>query len=383
MIRNIGMIPLLITLYFVHSFGSEFDIPFNTQRYMSSTRSIGLAQSGSAIPEPAQSIFLNPALVHAWHLLSKKEHSVSAIYGKDSLFSKSIISFAGSKFVKNKMVASTVYRYFRKSDKQWQNDIVAHTAGELFSNNGDQGSVSYGVNIRTEIMNWEEIEPIALPRKIAYQVKDVTVLTKDTVYMTEPLPREISEKRMLFDLGLYQSNIVTGLDFSVVFYNLLGLRWREEKGYTENSHKKVFTSNQDTLLIIDSTVYNGGTRKIDSKRHPKEYKRMTIGLAYHYAFSEGAFMIMIPLDVHINSVFTKKHRTGEIRTGIETWFKNVFALRFGYGYGPRYIRNSKNGYDMSQEHNIAGGASLWVQNGALDFSITKEKEWTLSVTTAF
>ncbi len=377
---------IVIFLLSTGIFSEILNPQFCAHRHYTNIRYMGLSNAGVAIPEPATSILLNPALIHSWHWKNGFSYAATAAYENDSVFSRHVISTGGSWQVNEVTTVGSLYRNLKRADNNYQNDIIICVAGRLFDKSLNQGAVNLGMNIRLETLRWENLLD-SLP--VHAHVYDDTGAYKTTEliskYKSSFSKSSLKETRLLFDLGFYQDEIFPGMDFGLTFHNLFTRHWKSDK--PTGSH--VYDTTYDTVLtdIFIDTVYNTTvhtSKWTDSKgRFPKVYKRMTVGLAYHAPIMQEKVMVVLPFDVEFLGLFDKKQdiKVG-LHTGIEAWFIKKIGIRFGYAYAPDHILGTPGDITFESSHILSGGASVHFEKVRFGVYI-KKQDWGIGSTVTF
>lgn len=376
-----AMVFLLLSVTLIY--GSEVNPQFALHRYVSNIRLLGLSNAGAALPDGIGSVMLNPSLVHTWHFMNTTSYSAGGAYARDSLFSRHNAFGGGSWYINEKTSLGVLYRYLRGTSGHAEDDIVVCFAGRLFEKSMNQGAVNIGLNVRYEKLDWNysSIKPLGVIARV-YNDLHSHVPEKDTVLRVHPAPFPFvstKEKRLLFDLGFFQDHIAPGLDFGLVFHNLVGFYWREE---TPTMRWQRDTLLFDTLgvkldtgfVVIDSAYYIDEPTMTDGKNH-KSYKRLTVGVVYTPPPLRDKFIIHIPFDLEFIGLFDKKQDiTIGLHTGTEWWMTDMIGLRLGYSYAPQYIYGQPGSLSVDNIHIFSGGAGIHFPKLNLDFYFRKE-EW--------
>jgi hypothetical protein len=211
--------------------------------------------------------------------------------------------------------------------------------------------------------------------------------TSDTLRYAPDSPfRYLKERRLLFDIGFYQDNILEGLDFGLVFHDLMAYAWRQDKPTVRH----VDSTYDDTAFMgdsipdstIDSTYYVNRWNDRNGK-NGRIYKRLTVGFAYHAPLMQNKVMMIIPFDLEFIGLFDKKidMKLG-LHTGIEGWFNDKLCLRFGYAFAPHYISGKPGTITLNNDHLFSGGASVRFDKVQFDIYILKQ-DWGIGSTIMF
>jgi hypothetical protein len=349
---------------------NELNLQYTTQRNYSNPRFLGLSNTGGALPEAISSTFLNPSLVHFWHWKNETKYSAFFLYENGEYFKKNNISTGVSWYIYEKTSIGALYRNLTRDDDRFQNEILINLSGKLFDKSIDQGAVNIGVNIRYEDLRWvyDDLDSTLTIKK---NIADTS--QKDSVkYFPDINKRNIEQRRLFFDLGFFQDNIFPGMDFGLSFHNLLGRFWESENPKLSNFI--------DT--IIDSSYYKYEWSK-KKGRNPKEYKRMTVGIAYNIRLLDNILIVIIPFDLEFLGLFEKKKPIKiAIHTGIEGWLNEKICLRFGYSRAPDNIYGKTKPLKFSYDHILCGGASTRFEHIAFDVYM-KKNEWGIGCVVAF
>jgi hypothetical protein len=251
-----------------------------------------LAGGGSAVPHDIFQGLVNPALTT---VRVGAKGALGIGYGRDDLFNNVALPM-GALFFEDGGTMGVVYRYLN-GDLGAVHDAVVNFAGRLFDRMDQEGTgpVEFGMNIRYENSKWRHDVP--------------ALVTNDDGDDGEPeyVTNFITARGncLLIDIGFYQQYL-PGLDFSLVFSNLLGYRWSEADG-------------------------RGKSAGSMDGRH----RLITAGMLYTLPIS-NSFLLRIPIDVEIANLFVKSRPAAcMLRTGAELRIAQMYCARFGYARAPQ------------------------------------------------
>lgn len=376
MINNYFFVTVLLYFLIINASHADINEEFAAHRQYSNARFNGLSNAGCAIPENITSVFLNPALIHSWHLLYNYKYSVGAGYASDSVFSKYVINTGASWQINELTSVGALYRAFKQSTDMFQDDILLCVAGRLFDKSLEQGAVNLGMNMRIENCHWEnnDLDSLKMTWSTPYNTTD-----KDSSWYYAPSSflRQWQQRRWLFDIGFFQDNIFQGMDFGLTLHDIFTYTWTSEYPTLTDTAWSLTDS-----IDLDSSYY--ASRWNDAKgRDNKVYKRLTVGIAYHADILQDKAKLLIPLDIEFLGLFDRKQKMKlGLHTGIEGWFINKICLRFGYAYAPNYIQNRPGKIKFNNDHIISGGASIRIEPVGIDVYI-KKQDWGIGAFVAF
>lgn len=364
------------------------DRQFAQQRRATNHRYAGLAGAGVSIPEPVSSISLNPALIHHFHQYSETAHSISLSYERDSLFDAMILNSGTSYNINERTTISANYRFLKnsKNDDKLSNEAIISVAGTMFDQTGDaQGGVDIGFNIRYSYAKWYQkstnpIQSFQILSDSSGIISNELISSIDTV-----LNCKEEEHHLLFDLGLFQDNILENLDFGITFYNLFGFHWKKRNPEQKVSTVTDTVTSPDTTIDTSTYYYSDSWLKDNGKNH-KSYKRMTVGLSYHVPLLNEKLNVLVPFDLEFFGLFNKKENLKlAFHTGLETWLaKGRVGLRFGYARAPYNISGSPQSFSIKNQNIFTGGGSIRFKMFGLDLYFTEyRQEWGLSAFVSF
>lgn len=385
---TLALLVLNISIIFSENISvNNVDIEFAQQRRTLNHRYAGLAGAGVSIPEPVSSISMNPALVHHFHQYSEKKHTISIGYERDSLFDAMILNGGTSFFINERTTISGIYRFLKNSrDKnKYAHEATISVSGTMFDQGADaQGGVDIGLNMRYSYSKWHERRSTSLQTSVTtFNISDTisnSIIANDTMILGKQ-----EEHRLLFDVGLFQDNIIDNLDLGVTFYNLFGFHWKKNQPIKKDSIYSDTSVGGDTITETVVENYNSSWKKDNGKNH-KSYKRMTVGFSYHVPLMNEKLNILVPFDLEFLRLFNKDEKIKlAFHTGLETWLlKGIIGLRFGYARAPYNISGTPGHFKIENENIFTGGGSLRVKMFGLDLYFTEyRQEWGLNAFVSF
>ncbi|MBD3314981.1 MAG: hypothetical protein GF344_04285 [Chitinivibrionales bacterium] len=361
----------------------EIDVILSAHSVPASARSGGLLNAGAAMLDGVAGILANPAVPTRYFITNENTLGFTYSYGRGAVFSDHIIT-AGSLYSLNpQLTVGGMYRLLRQDENRYQNELIINASGRMFQRTVERGPVDLGINARLEDMKWE-LRDLTKPTRVRYTAtKDNTWEADDTTYGTIPSNTMWEERRILFDLGLYQRQFTETLDFGITFHNLFGYQWRKHKPLYECvSRRNVDSSGvkpNDTTRI-DSCYYleDDGGRQIDPY-----YKRMSIGMLYHVRVVDGKALVQVPLQAEFIGIFDRSEDTHFIfRTGLEVWFRDSYCLRFGYARAPRQFPSDAGIKSYENDNIVGGGGGILLERFGIDLYVYGD-EWGLATTVSF
>lgn len=349
---------LLIVSLMLSVASSELDPLLQTRHCMNSATAKALGDATVANPEDLLCGLDNPALVYGY--FDKKKASkfgMVAGYSRDSLFDKHVIPF-GIAYSNSEAAIGGFYRgLFTETEKQ-QHEAVVNISGKLASPLIDEsgyesmGQVDIGVNIRYVWYNWDSR----------------VLIPSDT--MLKPVSNAaIHQKRLLFDVGLYQGDVSPNLDFALTLRNIFGYVWQKENPVIKDSVAVTIINATDTLRdTLSRYTYTDAKSKgwINN-----EYRALTIGIVYHVNKSSQSWQLHLPIDLEMFGLFNKKVKNQYVfRGGLSATIRDHFSVRIGYSRAPGPIQS---GWKEIKKMNVfTGGAGLSINPFTLDFFLSDE-----------
>jgi len=230
------------------------DLLFHAGRPMGDIRSGAMANSGCALRGGALSVWSNPALVHAYCRDFQVQGLVSgASYGRSGVLYDGGVVTAGAGYHGDKMTVVNMYRYLRGSiEPQTDYQSLVTYSGQLFGRHEKQGAVDFGVNVRYEQANWKFN---GLPTVYTWYDSGNGVFYADPQSAVEAPEGSLLEKRLLFDLGFFQANVLNNLDFALVFHHQLGYVWRDANPRWVHTSTYHGLASADTIANTYSSEY--------------------------------------------------------------------------------------------------------------------------------
>jgi hypothetical protein len=345
------------------------DLLFSGSRMMGDLRAGGMANAGSALESGALSVFANPALVHAYCRTNEYKGLVSGLsYGRTRpLYDKSLVTFGAGYHNETKGTVVNTYRYLEGNhETQTDYQAVVTYAGQLFRRNEDHGAVDFGINARYEQANW---------RTTGFTSFDTLVRPAGAQSTWDTLPGRdavddgrLLEKRLMFDLGFYQSSVANNLDFSLVLHNLVGYIWRDISPTVEYRAQ----IDEDTATA-DTIAYAYNTDPYTTEGWMESwYRRLTVGIVLRSIVVPGKLTIRIPMDLEFAGLFDRDRPTHVMfRCGMEAELFKYVVLRGGYGRQPWYVQMGKG---PENENVYGGGLGFHFRGLSIDGFLTNQ-EW--------
>lgn len=351
-------IGLLIISLIMSVIASELDPLLQTKHSMNSAAVKALGDATIANPDDVLCGLHNPALVYGY-FSQKKASKLSIVsgYSRDSLFDKHVIPL-GIAYGNGEGAIGGFYRGLVTESGMQQHETVINLSGMLAAPLTDEtgleamGQVDFGVNIRYVWYNW----------------KSRMLVPPDTTL--KPIPNaSIDQKRLLFDIGLFQRDVSPNLDFALTLRNIFGFVWQVENPVIKDSVVITGIHAADTLKDTLS-----GYSYYDAKSKgwiKNEYRALTIGIVYHVNENSQSWQLHLPVDFEILGMFNKKVKNQYVfRGGLEATIRDHFSLRFGYSRAPGPIQS---GWKEIKKMNVfTGGAGLSINPFTLDFFLSDE-----------
>lgn len=351
---------------------AELDRIFTPQRSFYSSAFKSLGDAGIALPLDISGGLLNPALVFSYRKQIQEVHgSISAGYGRDSIYNRHIMP-VGVSYANAEGAIAGFYRLLMNDRELVQHEIAFNISGQMFQNAEQQGPVDFGMNIRYEKMDWKKRPLGALP--ITRYSSDslggwnfpTIIDTNDTSVLGE-----ISENRVLMDIGFYQSDVWPHVDFGLTMRNLLGYVWTREKPDTGHIDSVSWLdSTQSDSVMTRTSVYKDKMQKSGewiSGRH----RTLAAGIVYRVEMAGGNLRLSLPLDIEILGLFDKKVKNRFMfRGGIQAGVSQHFFARFGYSRAPGPIEAAHK--ELKNINIFTGGAGIAIAPVTLDFYVSKD-----------
>jgi hypothetical protein len=355
---------LASALFQISSATSEIDLIFTPQRSFYSAAHKGMGDAGIALPSGITAGLLNPSLVNVYRKDIKETHgSVSAGFGRDSLYNKLMLPF-GVSYSAEDGSAALFYRFLSSDQKLSHHEFTFNLSGMLFPGSEDQGSVDFGTNIRLEMIKWKnrELDPLYM---VTRHHDTITHRPDDTIALAVPelLQGELSQTNLILDIGFFQPEVLPNVDFGLTLRNLTGYSWRTVKPFVYSTRD---TLNDST--VVDSLLY-GNQKQKKGQWIQRKYKTLSAGIVYHAQIKPQSFTLAIPLDLEILGLFDKKIKNRFVfKGGIEALVAGRFALRLGYSRAPGILMK---GFSQIKNLNFfTGGGGVKINPVTFDFYVS-------------
>jgi hypothetical protein len=353
-----------------------------------SARSAGIAGAGVAIADGIGTILLNPAGLHSFNIRENATISAITAYNTgESDFSNYNLSGGIGLCLNEILSCGVLYRYLQPGEStNSQNHVTVNVSGRLFDKSISMGVVNYGINATYERTRWHTGPFESLT---SYHTDYDTILRNNTIsHVDTLLPPSVrdrgylDQRRLLFDVGVFQDNIGDGLDFGLTFYDLIGYVWAKEtptRVRRDSTVNRISAAPADTYAVeaFDSSYYTDDASSYNAWLD-KYYKRAAIAFTFHKELLADRVVMYLPLDFEVFGLFTlSKNIRLSLHTGLELWIRRQFILRFGYARAPsQYPENAK---DLTNDNIFSGGAGLRFSNFGIDLYIRKTA-WGASAT---
>ena len=352
---------------------------FSSQLHSTSLISRSLGGAGTAMPMGVMQGLVNPALTYSYRSQLPERGAVALGYNNDTLYEKVQIP-AGVSFA-NRDGALGLFYEAKSGSAGDLHTFVANFAGRLSEQVDAQGPVEYGLKFKYQRIGRSEqmLDPLrrdGFVQSGSGQTTDTTLFS--AVDTSTALKNNHYIRTLSMDLGFYQSNVATNLDFSLVARNLLGYNWQR------NSVALVETTVSDTInesiVVISKQEYEKSEEK-DRGWLGSRYRALVTGVAYRVYLSNGRIELTLPLDIEIYGLFDREvDRVYIFRSGLQTRLFENFYVRFGFARAPEALSEVLS--TISKENMIFGGAGLVVDPVRIDFSMGKD-QWGVCATLEF
>ncbi|MDG5814927.1 hypothetical protein QA601_07560 [Chitinispirillales bacterium ANBcel5] len=334
----------LILLIAVVAKGSDVDMFLTPQLSANSVVSTSLGGAGSALSMGIMQGTINPALVFSYRSHVPERGALAVGYGYDSLYNDLLLP-GGVSYANHEGALGFFYSIQRGTSGNLY-EFTGNISGRLSEQVDSQGPVDYGLNIHYQNMSF------------SHELKDSA---------SANIIKDMRERRLLFDLGFFQTNVMDNLDFSFVLKNLVGYRWsRTKEAYADEELA-------DTLQDLNKSERNRGWTA-------SRYRTMVVGIAYHFSLGQGV-EISIPMDIEVFGLFDRKiKRTTVFRSGVQARVLSNYYLRFGFSRAPDSVPEV---FSALRKGNLFfGGAGMIVNQLQLDFYRGSEN-WGLTASLDF
>ena len=361
---------IIISVFTFSVKSAEVDRILLPQRSFCSSAFRSLGDAGIALPVDISGAMINPALLYSYRRSIEDVHgSVMVGYGRDSVYDRHILP-AGVSYSTAEGSMGFFYRFLQNSSEMKQNEMTLNISGQLAGTSDEQGAVDFGLNIRFENFDWPERPLEGLPSNMITRDSSGH-LTVDTIGYSEKYTGNISENRLLFDIGFFQANVWPNTDFGLTLRNLFGYTWTKENpviGYTD--HDTVPDSTKTDSVVVRSYYYKDKTSKSKSWTDGK-YRTLAAGIVYRIEMAGGNLVLSLPLDIEVLGLFDKNTKTRlTVHGGIQAKISQRFNLRIGYSRAPGPI---KTGLKEIKNLNVfTGGAGISIAPVTLDFYISDQ-----------
>ena len=362
---------VVITFFFIGLntvFAQKPDPLFSSQLHSTSLISRSLGGAGTAIPMGVMQGLVNPALTYSYRSALPERGAVALGYNKDTLYEKVQIP-AGLSFA-NKDGA---LGFFYEGNSGSAGDIhtfVANFAGRINEQVDAQGPVEYGLNFKYQRIGRSEqmLDPLRRDGFVLNGSEQTDTTFFSAVDTSTALKNSNKIRTLSMDLGFYQSNVATNLDFSLVARNLLGYSW--ERNSVALVETAVSDTINDSIVVVKEQVYEESEEK-DRGWLGSRYRILVAGIAYRAYLSDGRIELTLPLDIEIYGLFDRKvDRVYAFRSGLQARLFTRFYVRFGFARAPEALSEVLS--TIRTENMIFGGAGLVVDPIQIDFSMGKD-----------
>lgn len=337
-----------------------------TQNRFYSASVKALADAGVALPSDISSGLINPALTFSNHnLLPQSQGTILAGYGQDSTFNRVILP-VGVTYSTSEGTLGLFYRFIKTNSSLKQHEMILNMAGQLFSKSDMQGAVDFGLNLRFEKMEWNQVPS----ESVLFYADDSGHYTKESKSEKTSLNQSgyIRDKRLILDIGFFQPQIFEHLDFGLTLKNLIGYVW--SYGNSQIVRQDTLHDSSGQNIAVEKTTSFTGARK-SSKSWLKNSSRIySAGIVYHVPIGDGKLMLNIPIDLEILGLFDKDTKNRyTFRSGLEAEFGRYIKLRFGYSRAPGELQSVWK--EIRNINIFTGGAELKISSLSINFFITE------------
>lgn len=348
----------------------EGDMLFTTRNSYTSSVSAALGNTGIAVLSDISGGLINPALMFSNERSLKEPHgSVSAGFGRDSIFDRFIIP-AGISYSTGEGTLGMFYRGLSGNNEIDQHEIILNLSGQLFNGSHGKGPVDFGINFRYEKFTWtnRSLKPLHTWELINDSTGNVHI--KDTLNVKNYSRKgNLSENRILADIGFFQKNAWTNIDFGLTMRNLFGYIWTKQSPilFTKDSTDTVST---DSVTQLQREYYKEETSETKGWSK-KQHRTIAIGCTYHTATGTGnKLRLSIPVDLEIYGLLDKKTRNRFVfHCGTQLSISERFFIRGGYSRSPGDLIKDIN--ELDYINIFSGGAGIKIDPISFDFFVSK------------
>ncbi|MBD3420063.1 MAG: hypothetical protein GF398_08110 [Chitinivibrionales bacterium] len=365
------------------SYAFDPDLVLSSPLLFNSARLFAMSGAGTALLEGVQHIYSNPAVPNARNRQDDSANlDIHAAYARDTLFENLLFPIGMSYYLEESGTVGLAYRYLKRDEANYQHEAVFNYSGRLFDKSIDQGAVDFGLNVRYARMKWETHTFEPLPQ--TYFVWDTASKSYeiDTITLKKTFEGisigTLNEHKLIIDVGFYQRDVATNLDFGLTLHNLLGYVWRETSPSVKSFIDTLVYDTADTTQPLkhyrDSICYINATRKA-SDWLGNRHRLLTVGIAFRTAIIDDNVNLLIPADVGIMGMFDRDLKIRfTFKAGIEANFMQHYYVRFGYAASPRLIGRLDLEDDTTKlnDNIFSGGGGFRMDHFSADVYIGKE-----------
>lgn len=372
------------------------DVFFASQHSAYDVRAAGTARAGVAIPGGIGSASTNPALPRAYARgLDLKGLMASAGYGRLPVFDRHVVPAAIAFNSEEYGLFGLCGRYLDGGTQQRQYELSVVYSGRMFDKSMDQGAVDFGVAIRYERMRWMYTGLDTLfSRHFSRSTDSEIGFVNDSIWPDTQVPSHgyLFQQRLILDVGLYQAKISDRVDFGVVFHNVLGRYWNQERpqvksNVTDEQKAHVYDEQGIPFDRVDEYVlethYSDTMSKVSSDWLASNHRRITAGIAFTTPILDDKVWLVVPVDLEMIGIFDRSFKTRFLfRSGVEAVIQERFAARLGYAREPEDVMRG-DGDDFPKYSNVlTAGAGVIFSPVAIDFAVARSR-WLVSVSVVY
>ena len=332
---------------------------------------------GSALPDKASGITLNPASVYVYQKMMSVRGGISGSYSNLKELQRTA-NGAGSFALNNKSVVAVDYQYqndFNAYAPKIHRGTIAYSA--LVKEDKGEGLLSMGVSVsyydNKGMYEGKKELPVTIGDSILYYSNGYDSIGG--------FQREITT-----DLGFYQLDVQHGVAYSFIFENLFGYTWEQRDNSLETlvvdtiiKDSTIGDSITPDTTYKDSTYYSGNERK-DYRKLDGHKKSLLVGITVRRTIAGGNVIMSIPFDVRFwgwldgdlrdHSAWKNRNM---LRTGIDLDIKGHVSLRVGYSWAPLEYKTTDSGRpDFRNHHQASGGFKISLRKLDLEMAFKKD-----------
>ena len=356
-------------------------------------RSGGTAGAGVALPGGLARAALNPALPRAFARQTTPVVGMAfAGYGRQPPFSTHVVPVGIAINAEASGLWGTGGRFLERGKERRVYDAFLLYGGRFFDQNTTQGAVDFGVRIRYGRANWMVSGLDTLVNERYVRGAD-GLFERDSLWPSLSVPSRgrVLGHQLALDVGFYQARIADNIDFGLVFHDLVGRLWEQERPWIES--RRVDTAwaweiPQDGGDPVEiPTVYHIEREYVDtlapphSRWYEPHQRRVTAGIVFRTPLLESRLWLLIPADLELIGLFDRAFKTRfVIRTGVEGVIMERLALRAGYARELSPVQRGE--VPQTYRNRFTAGAGVLFSPVMVDVALGRDR-WLLTASVVF